>query len=218
MLSRISQNDTILLKAKITSCLAVSSNDYHQKWTFFLSWLCFPSLSSMFLYRRIFLYLFLIWFQSPKIPPGFRNQCLNSAGSLCSVENESKILKQECKTTANVYLSDRFLKFVSLLTELLLICVSSYEKCMFVLVHSVISSKRQWFENVVSFHSTKSINKQLYPAAMTFRKGWKPCVNCSDIHMDEIRGLCVWSTGLWRGNFPQPSLSLVEPESPTLAS
>lgn len=74
--------------------------------------------------------------------------------------SESKIYKQECETTANVYLSNKdvFLKFVSLLTEILIVCVNSYAKCMFVLVYNVISSKRQWFENVVSFNS-KSLSK-----------------------------------------------------------
>lgn len=38
---------------------------------------------------------------------------------------------------------DVSLKFVSLLTEVLIICVDSYRKYMFVLIYKVISSKMQ---------------------------------------------------------------------------
>lgn len=91
---------------------------------------------------------------NPQNPPRFSNLILNAADS-CSVEGWKQHIQTGMWDHSKCLFEQQnvFFIFVPLLAEILMICVNTYGQHMCVLVHKVISSKRQGFGSAVEFHS-----------------------------------------------------------------
>lgn len=108
------------------------------------------------LHRRIFPHLFWkLLYSNPQNPLRFRNQILNAADSFCSVEGWKQHIQTGMWDHIKCLFEQQnvFFNFVPVLTEILMICVKTPMGNVCVLVHKVISSKRQGVGSAVEFHS-----------------------------------------------------------------